>query len=157
MEIHNGENLHYSYRNIANHSFWPNLSILNPKYLIARIVITLTLAPPSTNTPHNIDPLHCTSMIGSHHVHDVHVNTLASVPLFNNLHITLLCPSTLHSIFITLINKTIIIVKIPSTRSKSMIIMKKKKEQQNWQRKLKIKKLQMNLLKSWNLSFPPQI
>jgi hypothetical protein len=90
-------------------------------------------------------------------VHDVHVNTLVSVPLFSNLHITLLCPSTLHSIFITLINKTIIIVKIPSTRSKSKIIMKKKKEQQNWQRKLKIIKLQMNLLKSWNLSFPPQI
>jgi len=74
-----------------------DLSIFNPKYVIAKIVITLTLAPPSTNTPHNTDPLHCTSMIGSHHVHDVHVNTLASVPLFSNLHITLLCPSTLHT------------------------------------------------------------
>ncbi len=42
------------------------LSIFKPKYLIAGIVITLTLAPPSTNTPHNIDPLHYTSMIESH-------------------------------------------------------------------------------------------
>jgi hypothetical protein len=42
------------------------LLILNPKYLIAKIVITLTLAPPSTNTPRNNDPLHCTLMIGSH-------------------------------------------------------------------------------------------
>ncbi len=43
-----------------------DLKNFNPKYLIAIMVITLTLAPPSTNTPHNIDPLHCTSMIGSH-------------------------------------------------------------------------------------------
>jgi hypothetical protein len=42
------------------------LSIFNPKYFMAGIVITLTLAPPSTNTPRNTDPLHCTSMIGSH-------------------------------------------------------------------------------------------
>jgi hypothetical protein len=42
------------------------LSIFNPKYLIARIVITLTPALPSTNTLRNTDPLHCTSMIGSH-------------------------------------------------------------------------------------------
>ncbi len=42
------------------------LSIFNPKYLIAGIVITLILTPPSTNIPHNIDPLHYTSMIGSH-------------------------------------------------------------------------------------------
>jgi len=42
------------------------LSILNPTYLIVRIVITLTLALPSNNTPCNIDPLHYTSMIGSH-------------------------------------------------------------------------------------------
>jgi hypothetical protein len=42
------------------------LSIFNPKYFIARIVITLTHAPPSTNTLHNTDPLQCTSMIGSH-------------------------------------------------------------------------------------------
>ena len=42
------------------------LSIFKPKYLIAGIVITLTPAPPSTNTPRNTDPLHCTSMIGSH-------------------------------------------------------------------------------------------
>jgi hypothetical protein len=41
-----------------------HLSIFNPKYLIARIIITLTFAPPSTNTPRNTDPLHCTSMIG---------------------------------------------------------------------------------------------
>jgi len=42
------------------------LSILNPTYLIAKIVITLTLTSPSTNTPCNTDPLHYTSMIGSH-------------------------------------------------------------------------------------------
>jgi hypothetical protein len=42
------------------------LSIFKPKYLIARIGIALTPAPPSTNTPRNTDPLHCTSMIGSH-------------------------------------------------------------------------------------------
>jgi hypothetical protein len=42
------------------------LSIFKPKYLIARIIITLTHAPPSTNTPRNTDPLHCTLMIGSH-------------------------------------------------------------------------------------------
>jgi hypothetical protein len=42
------------------------LSIFNPKYLIAGIVITLAHAPPSTNTSRNSDPLHCTSMIGSH-------------------------------------------------------------------------------------------
>jgi hypothetical protein len=42
------------------------LSIFNPKYLIAKIVITLTPTLPSTNTPRNIDPLHCTLMIGSH-------------------------------------------------------------------------------------------
>jgi hypothetical protein len=42
------------------------LSIFNPKYLIAKIVITLIHALPSTNTLHNIDPLNCTSMIGSH-------------------------------------------------------------------------------------------
>jgi hypothetical protein len=41
-------------------------SIFNLKYFIVGIVVTLTLAFPSTNTPHNIDPLHCTSMIGSH-------------------------------------------------------------------------------------------
>ncbi len=43
-----------------------NLSIFNPKYLIARIIITLTFAPPSTNIPCYINPLHCISMIGSH-------------------------------------------------------------------------------------------
>ncbi len=43
-----------------------DLSILIPKYFIVGIVITLTLTPPSTNTLCNIDPLHCTSMIGSH-------------------------------------------------------------------------------------------
>jgi len=42
------------------------LSIFKPKYLIAGIVITLTPAPPSTNIPRNTDPLHCTSMFGSH-------------------------------------------------------------------------------------------
>jgi len=42
------------------------LSIFKPKYLIAGLVITLTPAPPSTNIPRNTDPLHCTSMIGSH-------------------------------------------------------------------------------------------
>jgi len=42
------------------------LSIFNPTYLIARIVITLTFTPPSTNIPCNTDPLHYTSMIGSH-------------------------------------------------------------------------------------------
>ncbi len=42
------------------------LSIFNPKYLVAGIVITLTPTPPSTNTPRNTDPLHYTSMIGSH-------------------------------------------------------------------------------------------
>ncbi len=43
-----------------------NLSIFNPKYLIAGIVITLTPTPPSTNTLRNTDPLHFTSMIRSH-------------------------------------------------------------------------------------------
>ncbi len=43
-----------------------SLSIFNPKYFIARIFITLALAPPSTNTLRNTDPLHCTSMIESH-------------------------------------------------------------------------------------------
>jgi hypothetical protein len=43
-----------------------DLSIFKPKYLIAGIVITLTPTPPSTNTPCNTDPLHFTSMIGSH-------------------------------------------------------------------------------------------
>jgi hypothetical protein len=38
---------------------------MNPKYLIARIVITL-LPIPSTNISYNTDPLHYTSMIGSH-------------------------------------------------------------------------------------------
>jgi hypothetical protein len=42
------------------------LSIINPNYLIAGIVITLIPSPPSTNTLHNNNPLHCTSMIGSH-------------------------------------------------------------------------------------------
>ncbi len=42
------------------------LSIFKPKYLIIGIVITLTHAPPSTNTPRNTDPLHYTSMIESH-------------------------------------------------------------------------------------------
>ncbi len=42
------------------------ISIFKPKYFIAGIVITLTFAPPSINTPRNIDPLHYTSMIGSH-------------------------------------------------------------------------------------------
>jgi hypothetical protein len=42
------------------------LSIFKCKYLIAGIVITLIPTPPSTNTPHNTDPLHYTSMIGSH-------------------------------------------------------------------------------------------
>jgi hypothetical protein len=42
------------------------LLIFKPKYLIAGIVITLIPAPPSTNTPRNTDPLHYTSMIGSH-------------------------------------------------------------------------------------------
>ncbi len=41
------------------------LSIFNLKNLIARIVITLIHAPPSTNTSCNTNPLHCTSMIGS--------------------------------------------------------------------------------------------
>ncbi len=43
-----------------------NLSIFKPKYLIVRIVITLTPAPPSTNIPRNTNPLRCTSMIKSH-------------------------------------------------------------------------------------------
>ncbi len=43
-----------------------DLSIFNLTYLIVRIVITLIPAPPSTNTSCNTDPLHCTSMIGSH-------------------------------------------------------------------------------------------
>ncbi len=43
-----------------------DLSIFNLKYLIARIFITLIFALPSINTLHNTDPLHCTSMIGSH-------------------------------------------------------------------------------------------
>jgi len=43
-----------------------SLSIFKPKYLIGGIIITLTPAPPSTNTPCNTHPLHCTSMIGSH-------------------------------------------------------------------------------------------
>jgi len=43
-----------------------SLSILKPKYFIVGIVITLTLAPPSTNTPRNTDPLRYTSMIESH-------------------------------------------------------------------------------------------
>jgi hypothetical protein len=43
-----------------------SLSILNPKNLIRGIVITLTPAPPSTNTPCNTDPLHYTLMIQSH-------------------------------------------------------------------------------------------
>jgi hypothetical protein len=42
------------------------LLIFKPKYFIAGIVITLILALPSTNTPRSTDPLHCTSMIGSH-------------------------------------------------------------------------------------------
>jgi hypothetical protein len=42
------------------------LSIFNPKYLIAGIVITLIPTPPSTNTPRNTDPLHYTLMIRSH-------------------------------------------------------------------------------------------
>jgi len=79
MEIHNGRNLHYTDHNIVTDSFWPNnsllaifkvikdgVSILKPKYFIAGIVITLIPAPPSTNTPHNTNPLHYTSMIGSH-------------------------------------------------------------------------------------------
>jgi len=33
-----------------------NVSIFNPKYLIVGIVITLTLAPHSTNTSPNTDP-----------------------------------------------------------------------------------------------------
>jgi hypothetical protein len=41
------------------------LSIFNPKYLIAKIVITLTLALPSTNILRNTNPLHYTSMIRS--------------------------------------------------------------------------------------------
>jgi hypothetical protein len=43
--------------------FWvtkADLSIFNPKYLIARIVITLTPTPPSTDNLHNGDPLHFT-------------------------------------------------------------------------------------------------
>jgi hypothetical protein len=42
------------------------LSIFNPKYLIAGIVITLIFAHHSTNTSRNTDPLHYTLMIGSH-------------------------------------------------------------------------------------------
>ncbi len=42
------------------------LSIFKPKYLIVGIVITLIPTPPSTNIPRNTDPLHYTSMIGSH-------------------------------------------------------------------------------------------
>jgi len=42
------------------------LSIFNPKYLIAEIIITLILVPHNTNTPHNTDSLHYTLMIGSH-------------------------------------------------------------------------------------------
>jgi hypothetical protein len=42
------------------------LLIFKPKYLIAGIVIISTPAPPSTNTPRNTDPLHCTSTIESH-------------------------------------------------------------------------------------------
>jgi hypothetical protein len=43
-----------------------DLSILNPKYFIVGIVVTLTLTPQSTNTPCNINPLDYTSMIASH-------------------------------------------------------------------------------------------
>jgi hypothetical protein len=42
------------------------LPILNIKYFIVGIVITLTLIPSSTKTSHNTNPLHCTLMIGSH-------------------------------------------------------------------------------------------
>jgi len=42
-----------------------DLLIFNPKYLIAGIIITLTPTPPSTNTLHNTDPLHYTSIIKS--------------------------------------------------------------------------------------------
>jgi len=39
-----------------------DLSILNPKYFIARIIITLTSTPPSTNTlrPSLINSIKCT-------------------------------------------------------------------------------------------------
>jgi hypothetical protein len=40
-----------------------DLSIFNPKYLIVRIIITLTLAPPSTNISRNTDPLHSHSAV----------------------------------------------------------------------------------------------
>jgi hypothetical protein len=42
------------------------LLILNPKYFIVGIIIALTPALPSTNTPRYINPLHFTSMIESH-------------------------------------------------------------------------------------------
>jgi len=44
------------------------LSIFNPKYLVAGIVITLTPTPPSINIPCNTDPLHYTSMIDHIHI-----------------------------------------------------------------------------------------
>jgi hypothetical protein len=43
--------------------FWvikAGLSIINPKYLIAGIIIPLTPTPPSTNNLRNGDPLHFT-------------------------------------------------------------------------------------------------
>jgi len=43
-----------------------DLLIFKPKYFITGIVITLTFVLPSTNTPCNTDPLHCTLMIRSH-------------------------------------------------------------------------------------------
>jgi hypothetical protein len=42
------------------------LLIFNLMYFIVRIIITVTLAPPSTNISCNINPLNYTSMIGSH-------------------------------------------------------------------------------------------
>jgi len=43
-----------------------SLLVLNFKYFIARTVITLILAPPSTNILCNTDLLHYTTMIGSY-------------------------------------------------------------------------------------------
>jgi hypothetical protein len=43
-----------------------SLSILNPNYLIAGIIITFIHAPPSTNTSHNKISIHWTLMIKSH-------------------------------------------------------------------------------------------
>jgi hypothetical protein len=87
------------------------LSIFKPKYLIVRIVITLILTSPSTNIPHNIDPLHYTLMIGSHSLSTVMafkgVSTFGILgvdnPFLNSLQIddtiTTNCPMVMYAFF----------------------------------------------------------